>query len=241
MKRISALLLTAMMIIGICAVPAGAVQTYVVSPEVEWTVDISKEVAGELADDYKKTKFDFELDVSNIDLPGDGWKNFAKANGIKYDKKREVLEFSLRAGESISLVLPFGDEYSLSEVGGFKSKDYVSTTINGEETMEHSFDVSRNGPEYQSIEVVNTYDKPNPDDPKPGEPDQPNPEDPKPSEPTPDKPDPEDPKAQEPEEPKPEKPVSPQTGYTIGIMGLSAAAAACGAVAVITGKKATKR
>lgn len=36
-------------------------------------------------------------------------------------------------------------------------------------------------------------------------------------------------------------PTSPQTGYTVGIMGLSAAAAACGAAAVIAGKKANKR
>lgn len=226
MKRISALLLTAMMMIGICAVSAGAV----ISPELEWTVDISKEVAGSLADDYKKTKFNFELDVSNITLPGNTWKDFAKENDIKYDKKRGVLEFSLRAGESLSLELPFGDEYSLSEVGGYDSKDYVSTTINGEETMEHSFDVKASGARHQSIEVVNIYDEPNPDEPKPGEPEEPDPEDPKPSEPTPDKPGTEDPKSE-----------SPQTGYTIGLMGLSAAAAACGAVAVIAGKKATKR
>lgn len=36
-------------------------------------------------------------------------------------------------------------------------------------------------------------------------------------------------------------PSSPQTGYPVGIVGLAAAAAASGAVAVITGKKANKR
>lgn len=36
-------------------------------------------------------------------------------------------------------------------------------------------------------------------------------------------------------------PSSPQTGYPVGIVGLAAAAAVSGAVAVITGKKANKR
>lgn len=36
-------------------------------------------------------------------------------------------------------------------------------------------------------------------------------------------------------------PPSPQTGYPVGIVGLAAAAAVSGAVAVITGKKANKR
>ncbi len=44
-----------------------------------------------------------------------------------------------------------------------------------------------------------------------------------------------------PDSPKPGKPVSPQTGYVMGIVGLSAVAAASGAVAVIAGKKASKR
>lgn len=43
------------------------------------------------------------------------------------------------------------------------------------------------------------------------------------------------------EEPEPVKPSSPQTGYTVGIVGLTAAAVACGAVAVVSGKKAMKR
>ena len=45
-----------------------------------------------------------------------------------------------------------------------------------------------------------------------------------------------------PEDPQPgqAKPVSPQTGYGIGIAGLSAVAAASGAVAVIAGKKASR-
>ena len=46
---------------------------------------------------------------------------------------------------------------------------------------------------------------------------------------------------EEPEAPLPAKPVSPQTGYGFGIVALSAVAAASGAVAVIAGKKASKR
>ena len=44
-----------------------------------------------------------------------------------------------------------------------------------------------------------------------------------------------------PDSPKPGKPVSPQTGYVMGSVGLSAVAAASGAVAVVAGKKASKR
>ena len=76
------------------------------------------------------------------------------------------------------------------------------------------------------------------------------PENPKPEQPgdpeVPEKPDPDQPGAEKPDQPKPEKPegekpVSPQTGYPIGIVGLSATAAACGAAAVIAGKKASRR
>ena len=64
-----------------------------------------------------------------------------------------------------------------------------------------------------------------------------------PEKPRPDHPEPgaEKPDKPEPGKPEGEKPVSPQTGYPIGIVGLSATAAACGAAAVIAGKKASKR
>ena len=39
----------------------------------------------------------------------------------------------------------------------------------------------------------------------------------------------------------PEEPSSPQTGYGMGVVGLSAAAVLCGAVAVVSGKKAFGR
>ena len=51
---------------------------------------------------------------------------------------------------------------------------------------------------------------------------------------------PETPEQEDPEGEIPGVPVAPQTGYTVGILGLSAAAAASGAVAVAAGKKAKK-
>ena len=51
---------------------------------------------------------------------------------------------------------------------------------------------------------------------------------------------PEIPGQEDPEGEIPGVPVAPQTGYTVGILGLSAVAAASGAVAVAAGKKARK-
>ena len=99
--------------------------------------------------------------------------------------------------------------------------------------MDHTFDVSKKDKDYDKVEFINTYGKeiPNPDDPKPGEPEPPV---------DPDKPGPEQPGTPGSDEPGAEKPVSPQTGYPVGILALTVAAAASGAVAVAAGKKAKK-
>ena len=310
MKRISALLITAMMLAGMCVLPAAAAKNeYIYSPG--WFVEVSKELDGDEAHRYQNKKFTFELDVSKVELKGDGgWGAYAKDRGIKYDDKRGVLEITLRAGESITLEMPFGDEYSLTEVGGYDGTYYAYTTVNGVESMEHDFEVGLESPEYQKIEFVNVYEEdpeapvnpgnpggpggsedddpdlpvdpgnpggpggddpedpdlpvdpgnpggPGGDDPedpdlpvdpnnpggpgKPGDPDSPKPGGPgAPGDPNPGAPGmpnmPVDPDA-----PKPGRPTSPQTGYTLGILSLTAAAAASGAVAVIAGKKASKR
>ena len=48
------------------------------------------------------------------------------------------------------------------------------------------------------------------------------------------------PEQEDPEGEIPGVPVAPQTGYTVGVLGLSAVAAASGALAVAAGKKARK-
>lgn len=227
MKRFFALALAAMMSCSLFVGSAGAV----ISPELNRGVDISKEVAGTAAADYKNIEFNFELDVSKIKFKDNRWEAFAKKEGITYDADRDVLCFSLKAGQSISLELPFGDEYTLSEVGGYDNEDYISTTINGVETRDHTFDVSKKDKRVHEVEVINNYGTTNPDDPKPGDPEPPlDPEEPGSEQP--DKPGTDDPAG--------EKPVSPQTGYPVGVLALSIAAAASGAVAVVAGKKAKK-
>lgn len=226
MKRLFALALAAMMSCSLFVGSASAV----VSPELKRGVEISKEVAGDAAANYDDIEFNFELDVSKLKFKDSRWESFAKKEGITYDKDRDVLCFSLKAGEEIELDLPFGDEYTLSEVGGYDSEDYVSTTINGVETRDHTFDVSKKDKSRQEIEVINTYGKPQPEDPKPGDPDKPGTDDPGAEKP--DTPGTDDPAG--------EKPSSPQTGYAMGVLGLTAVAAASGAVAVAAGKKIKK-
>ena len=229
MKRLFALAIAAMMSCSLFAGSAGAV----ISPELERGVVISKEVAGTAADKYDDIEFNFELDVSKVKFKDNRWEAFAKKEGITYDSERDVLCFSLKAGDKITLDLPFGDEYSITEIGGYDNEDYVSTTVNGVESMDHTFDVSKKDKDYDKVEFINTYGKeiPNPDDPKPGEPEPPV---------DPDKPGPEQPGTPGSDEPGAEKPVSPQTGYPVGILALTVAAAASGAVAVAAGKKAKK-
>ena len=211
MKRIFTAMLSAMMICGLFAGSASA--TGVISPELKRTVDISKEVAGSLADKADDLEFAFELDVSKTTFEDDRWAKFAEAEGVNYDAERNVISFTLKAGEEISLDLPFGDDYVLSEVGGWDNENYIATLINGEESREHEFDVVASSVD---IDVVNYYGEPG-EEPKPSSPDDPSADD-----------------------PTSELPGSPQTGYTVGILGLGAAAAVSGAVAVLTGKKAKK-
>ena len=217
MKRIFAAMLSTMMICGLFAGSVSA--TGVISPELDRTVDISKEVAGSLAASAAELEFGFELDVSKTTFKDDRWAKFAEEEGITYDAEREVLSFTLKAGESISLDLPFGDDYVLSEIGGWDNEKYVTTAINGEVTRDFEFDVVASSVD---IDVVNYYGEPDEpgipgEDPQPGEPGGPSGDD-----------------------PTGEMPGSPQTGYTVGILGLTAAAAASGAIAVVTGKKAKK-
>lgn len=219
MKRLFALAMAAMMSCSLFVSTSFAAK----SPELERGVVISKEVAGTAADNYEDIEFNFELDVSKVKFKDNRWEALAKKEGITYDSERDVLYFSLKAGEKIKLDLPFGDEYSVTEIGGYDSEDYVSTTVNGEESMGHTFDVSKKDTNYDKVEFINTYDEPQPEEPLPEEPEPPV---------DPDKPDPEQPGA--------EKPVSPQTGYPVGILALTVAAAASGAVAVAAGKKAKK-
>ena len=227
MKRLFALAMAAMMSCSLFVSTSFAVK----SPELERGVVISKEVAGTAADNYEDIEFNFELDVSKLKFKDNRWEALAKKEGITYDSERDVLYFSLKAGEKIKLDLPFGDEYSVTEIGGYDSEDYVSTTVNGEESMGHTFDVSKKDKDYDKVEFINTYDEPQPEEPLPEEPEPPV---------DPDKPGPEQPDVPDGEKPGAEKPVSPQTGYPVGILALTAAAAASGAVAVAAGKKAKK-
>ena len=217
MKRIFAAMLSAMMICGLFAGSASA--TGVISPELKRSVDISKEVAGSLADKAADLEFGFELDVSKTTFEDDRWAQFAQDEGISFDAERQVLSFTLKAGQSISLDLPFGDDYVLSEIGGWDNEKYVTTAINGQVSRDFEFDVVASSVD---IDVVNYYGEPDEpgipgEDPQPGTPGDPTPDD-----------------------PTGEIPGSPQTGYPIGILGLGAAAAASGIVAVLTGKKAKK-
>lgn len=221
MKRFFALALAAMMSCSLFVNTSFAAK----SPELERGVVISKEVAGTAAADYEDIEFNFELDVSKVKFKDGRWEAFAKKEGLTYDAEKGVLSFSLKAGQSITLDLPFGDEYSVTEIGGYDSEDYVSTTVNGVESMEHVFNVSKKDDDRDEVEFVNIYGK----------------EDPKPNPPMdPDKPGAEHPDKPGTDKPEGEKPVSPQTGYSVGILGLTAAAAASGAVAVAAGKKAKK-
>lgn len=217
MKRIFAAMLSVMMV---CALFAGSASaTGVISPELKRSVDISKEVAGSLADKAADMEFGFELDVSKITFEDDRWAQFAQAEGIRFDAERQVLSFTLKAGESISLDLPFGDDYVLSEIGGWENEKYVSTTINGEVCRDYIFDVVADSVELDVINYYGEKDEPG----VPGE-----------------EPQSGQPGGAGPEDPSGQVPGSPQTGYPIGILGLGAAAAASGVVAVLTGKKAKK-
>lgn len=238
MKRLFALAMAAMMSCSLFVSTSFAVK----SPELERGVVISKEVAGTAADNYEDIEFNFELDVSKLKFKDNRWEAFAKKEGITYDPERDVLRFSLKAGEKIKLDLPFGDEYSVTEIGGYDSEDYVSTTVNGEESMGHTFDVSKKDKDYDKVEFINTYDEPQTEEPEPpvdpDDPDDPGPG--QPNTPSSDEPGAEKPGTPDSDEPAGEKPVSPQTGYPVGILALTAAAAASGAVAVAAGKKAKK-
>lgn len=244
MKRLFALALAAMMSCALLVNTSFAAR----SPELERGVVITMEVAGEAADRYKDTEFRFTLDVSKAGYEDSRWESFARKAGIAYDAEGDVLQFSLKAGGKITLDLPFGDGYVVTEVDGYASEDYLSTTVNGVEAMEHTFDVSRKDSDYDMVAFVNTYGKEetpvdpvdppvdpvdppvDPDVPGPGQPDIPGGDGSGAEQPG--KPGTGDPNG--------EKPVSPQTGYPVGILALSVAAAASGAVAVAAGRKAGK-
>ncbi len=257
MKRLMALMMTTVMLCGLCAVSTAAVPDgYVISPELKRGVNISKEVTGDAAEDYEDVEFHFELDVSKVKFKDNRWEAFANKEGITYDADRDVLCFSLKAGEEIALELPFGDEYTLAEVGGYDSDEYVYTTINGEFSRDHTFDIDKKDTAAYEVDVINVYEEDgeitedpkdpfgpgggeDPDDPKdPGDPDRPGaPEGDDPGSERPGRPGEEDPKG---ENPGSERPIAPQTGYPVGVLALSIAAAASGAVAVVAGKKAKK-
>lgn len=246
MKRLFALALAAMMSCALLVNTSFAAR----SPELERGVVISMEVAGESADRYKDAEFRFTLNVSKAGYEDSRWESFARKAGITYDAEGDVLQFSLKAGGKITLDLPLGDGYVVTEVDGYASEDYLSTTVNGEAAMEYTFDVSRKDSDYDMVAFVNTYGKEEPpvdppddrDDP-PVEPDKPGPG--QPDKPGPGQPDSSGGDGSGAEQsgtggPNSEKPVSPQTGYPVGILALSVAAAASGAVAVAAGKKAGK-
>ena len=156
MKRIFAVMISAMMMFGLFAGTASATDS-VVSPELDRVVEVSVSTSGSQGMEFRDTEFQMELDVSKAGVEDAHWEAFAKEEGFTFDAERGVLCFSLKAGEKLELNLPFGDDYALRVVGVDGHEEYTHTVVNGEKTDGYEFDVSGSGAE---IEIVHYFGDP---------------------------------------------------------------------------------